>query len=338
MMIKILSQTARTTLAMFVASLLVCATSQIADAQLIAYEGFDYPNGDLAVVGNGALGGGTGWEPGVGWVHNVRETNETIVEFDSFVTTNLPDGWGYTDSQGNQLQTSGSALLKTESSEEERSFDLSGVDPALLRASNVNPALVPGPPTGPSAFGAGGAEIWFSFLGEGKDLPAGQGGIANLNLLDGVAGDQQKKVRLGRLNNLQPDNTFDSALGNTGWGIADAQTFQFGVSHSATGDSAFDKVFYVARIQFFDIGQAIPGDAANVFGDEVATVWINPDLGSTAPSEGSAAVTNQILQDFALMGLGTDGTADTYFDEIRFGLTYADVAPIAAGQWSGGRF
>jgi len=39
MMIKILCQTARATLAMFVASLLVCATSQIADAQLIAYEG-----------------------------------------------------------------------------------------------------------------------------------------------------------------------------------------------------------------------------------------------------------------------------------------------------------
>jgi len=190
---KMLYQTTSATKAMLMVGLLVCAMPQIADAQLIAYEGFDYPNGDLATVATGALGSGTGWEPGVGWVDRDRDGSGGPDPFDSFSTTNLPDGWGYTDSQGNQLQSSGSALLKTKTSEEKRNFDLSGVDPSLLRTSDRNTVVQP------DAFGAGGAELWISFLGEGRDPPDGIGSIASLVFTDGFRGDQLRRFRIGRL-------------------------------------------------------------------------------------------------------------------------------------------
>jgi len=333
---KILYQIARTTKAMLIVCLLIvclliCALPQIADAQLIAYEGFDYPNGDLATVATGTLGGGTGWEPGVGWVDRDRDGSGGPDPFDSFITTNLPDGWGYTDSQGNQLQSSGSALLKTKSSEEKRNFDLSGIDPALLRTSDQNPVVQP------DAFGAGGAELWISFLGEGRDPPDGIGNQASLLFTDGFGGDQLKKFRIGRLWKRQQDGSSGGENdSNDSWGIsAPGSPLSPGFDIpglGVTGDSAFDKVFFVARIQYFDSGQAIPGDASNIFGDEIATVWVNPILGNTAPSEESAVISNLIVADHAIMGLWTEGEADTYFDEIRVGTAYADVAPIAAGQ------
>ncbi len=305
------------------AVLLACAASQASYAQLIAYEGFDYPLGDLETVGAGALGGGTGWTPGQGWVPDHDATG--IVPGASTVVSN-PSSWGYTDSQGNQLATSGQAFFKTEWNSLNRGLDLSGVDPALLRVGDFNPFI--------SGIGASGAELWISFLGRGDTAGTGSERSATLQLADGFVGtvDNVKRFGLGRPWKLQTDGsngTPGDATKNDAWGIIDfAPALD---TLAATGEVAVDTVFMVARIQYFDPFEAIPGNPANVLGNEIVTVWTDPILGSTQPSDANAAVQNFELSNNAITSIRLGGNADSWFDEIRIGLDYASVAPIAVG-------
>ncbi len=92
------------------AMLLVSNAPQTASAQLIAYEGFDYETGNLGLdVANGALGTGTGWEPNLGWVN----TNDKPDPVGDATAVENPVDWGYTDSQGNSLPTSGRDFQQT---------------------------------------------------------------------------------------------------------------------------------------------------------------------------------------------------------------------------------
>ncbi len=185
------------------AILLACVASQASYAQLIAYEGFDYPLGDLATVGAGVLGGGTGWTSEQGWMPSRDDVNLNR----SMVVPN-PSSWGYTDSQGSRLATSGQSFFQSNWNSVSRGMDLSGVDPALLRVGDFNPFI--------SGIGAGGAELWISFLGRGAAIEAS----ATLQLTDGFAGtiDQVKRFGLGRPRKLHLDGT--DGTSNVAWAIA----------------------------------------------------------------------------------------------------------------------
>jgi len=89
----------------------------------------------------------------------------------------------------------------------------------------------------------------------------------------------------------------------------------------ATGDLYDEKVFFVARVDFTPDG--------NPFSDEFVTVWTNPDLGTTAPTDASAQVNDFLVWDFDFSSISFGGNANTFFDEIREGLSYGDVAQIA---------
>ncbi len=325
---------------------LILIPGQVAHAQLIAYEGFDYPipdggNADLGTVGAGDLGGGIGWAPddqgtglGVyGWVdHDGLTQGASMVQdptnwIDNGNDASLAD-WGYTDSQGNSLQTSGYAFSQRNWNKVKRNIDFTDVDPSLLRGSVRSP--------GYDAFGAGGATLWISFLGEGM-WNAANGNMANVELTDGsmaVGWGPVSRVAIGRPWTLQADGTQGS--GNDAWGIMDLQPDVD--PFAATGNVANDRVFFVTRIDFYDAGDTLPDGSTSGFGDEIANIWINPDLGATAPAEEDAAISDFELFDFALMGMWFTGNSDTYFDEVRFGLTYADVAPIAAAPGLDGDF
>ncbi len=295
------------------AVLLVNCIPETSYAQLIAYEGFDYPLGGLEDVGAGALGGGTGWTPGEGWLPFTDGVNLTA----STIEPN-PANWGYTDSQGNKLATSGQTFFQRDYNSVSRGMDLSGVDPSLLRVGDFNPFI--------SGIGASGAELWISFLGRGVDATESS---ATLQLTDGFAGtaDQVKRFGLGRPWKLQTDGT--QGAENDAWGIIDFAPATDTLA--ATGEVATDTVFMVARIQYFDPFEAIPGNPVNVLGNEIATVWVDPVLGNTQPSDASAAIQNFELVNNAITSIRLGGNADTWFDEIRIGLDYASVAPIAVG-------
>ncbi len=135
---------------------------------------------------------------------------------------------------------------------------------------------------------------------------------------------------MGRPEFLQLDGTNGSE--SVAWGIVDyAPVSPVPDTKAATGKVATETVFMVARIQYFDPFEAIPGNALNVLGNEIATVWSNPILGNTQPSDASAQIQNLELLNHAITSLRFDGNADTWFDEIRIGLDYASVAPIAVG-------
>jgi len=304
------------------AILLSCVASQASYAQLIAYEGFDYLEGDLAVVGTGALGGGTGWVPDQGWVVPPGQTSNPGA---SAVVAN-PANWGYTDTAGNELATSGQAFFLTDWDQIARSLDLSGVDASLLRETDFTGGF-----TGVDAtdgFGAEGAVLWVSFLGRGDEIQK----AADLQLGDGIAAGigSKKKIGLGRPWVMQTDGS--NGDDNVAWG-----TIDFGATPSdtkrATGDAYNETIFMVARIEFRGsekIGfnqepNAVPAE------NEIVTVWANPVLGNTQPLDVDAAIQNYEVSNFTLGNIAFGGNADTWFDEIRIGLDYASVAPIAAG-------
>jgi len=301
------------------AILLSCVVSQASYAQLIAYEGFDYPLGDLEVVGNGALGGGTGWMPGLGWVPSFDGT----VPNSSTVVTN-PSNWGYTDSQGSQLATSGQSFFQSNWNNVVRDLDISAIDSSLLRQSFNDPVS--------QALGAGGSELWVSFIGRGdEDDQDDNAQEAVLQLTDGLPGNNVKKVGLGRPYRLKIDGSVGVPpdKNNDTWAAVDysASTGSYGL----TGNTYSDSVFIVTRIQFYNLGQAIPGNASNPEGNEIVTVWVDPVLGNAQPSEASAVAQNFEVVDFAMTSVRFQGNASTWFDELRIGLDYASVAPIAAG-------
>ncbi len=306
-------------------ALLTCLLPQTAHAQLIAYEGFDYVVGGasdaLVEVGGGALGTtGTGWVANDGWYDPVGNGASPT----SILVQDVPTDWGYKDSQGNRLLSSGKVLNTVGWDKASREYDLSGVDPNLLwPAGGAFPERE-------GKFGAGGAELWVSFLGEGLEIQA----ASQLRIGGGSAADGfANRIALGRPYWLREDGTSNDQsnpqLRNNVWGV---NTFlpppdaTYAVAGGATGTShgmpVFydEKVFFVARFEFFE------------FGEEALTVWINPDLGNTEPLEADASILDFITQDFVTNAIQFSGNANTYLDEVRIGLTYGDVAPIAVGQ------
>lgn len=341
-------RTSRILAILTVASMLACCVPQAAQAQLIAYDGFDYAVGNLTDVANGALGGGFGWATEIDPINNIPPGSRPVPEFNVNSGVNYgwddrgwlsvpsnndpgvnvvdnPVGWGYTDSLGQSLQTTGKALAVTNWDRSVRNFDLSSLDPSLVTTSNANGSF---PNT--LALGVSGTEVWISFLTQGTATGEGES-TALITLIDGFGQGEAPKLELGRPANMQLDGTADSLAGNVAFGARSKQSNEV----ASTGTSWDDKIFMVARIRFLDPGDPIPGDPTNAFGDELVDVWVNPDLGSTAPSNASAAIADLVLWDSVLEGIWINGGADTNFDELRVGFSYGDVAPIAAAGLDG---
>jgi len=365
--------------------LLACLSPQTAQAQLIAYDGFDYETGNLNESGGYDLttelnnGSGFGWATEIDPIDNRSQAYKDSIAadggnpnaaidygwddlgwglepFPNPVNSNVrvaenPANWGYTDSQGQSLQTTGRAVQITGGDVTVRNFDLSAFDPnhptnpntdpnTQVTTSNANGAF-----TDTLALGAGGTNVWISFLAENPN-PAGTTGIGStIEFIDGFALAEKPFVDLGRRGDEWRVNLKQTGIETGGPGTVqfNPNTGQNIGTTAETGVSSSGKAFIVARIRFLDKNQAFPEEAvidyslpinnpANTFGFELIDVWINPDLGSTAPSEESRAVADLVAFEFVLEGLRITGNDDSFFDELRVGFDYGSVAPIAAGQ------
>lgn len=125
-------------------------------------------------------------------------------------------------------------------------------------------------------------------------------------------------------------NTFGNEIvflgdlsGATNWG---AQVYGTGGLFKTSNIPVSVQVFLVARIDF-----NVSGNLDNTL------VWINPDIGSTPPEDGSATLSLPGV-DFSGSGnaanvirirLQQGSNAYALFDEIRLGKTWADVSPTA---------
>jgi len=321
-----------------VAAGLVISASSSAHAELIAYEGFDYAEGDL----DGA-NGGTGWVDG--WGAHQAFTDETDK---SFVVS---PGLSYTDGNGNSLPTVGRAVDSREWGSPFRRIDLSGLDPSFIRMEAGTPLL-----------GQGDSTIWISFLAQGVE----SSNINSVSLYDkaSFASGEEKKLGLGMsrgtrdpLNGGDFDDDFDAdgrdflewqrSLGDaTSLGEWQAEFGNFSPQEpgvyqiqsyrdrpdifSKSTVPSTDKVFYVAKIEFNGTDE----DAADSeeHRDDV-TAWINPILGDEA-SLGTPDIPTLNVRTVFAVDILLYGPSNSFFDEIRIGTTYADVAPIAPGTIS----
>ncbi|MDB6032335.1 MAG: anchor protein, partial [Verrucomicrobiales bacterium] len=80
---------------------------------------------------------------------------------------------------------------------------------------------------------------------------------------------------------------------------------------------AAEKVcFLVYRIQFLE-------------GDDEITMWVNPEPGTRPPPEDAAAVEPTMVRDFRFNRIRfCSAPTPMSFDALRFGTSYADIAPI----------
>jgi hypothetical protein len=73
--------------------------------------------------------------------------------------------------------------------------------------------------------------------------------------------------------------------------------------------------FLVCRIQFLE-------------GDDEVTMWVNPEPGTRPPPEQAAAVSPAMVRDFHFNRIRfCSAPTPMSFDAVRFGTSYADVAP-----------
>lgn len=123
-------------------------------------------------------------------------------------------------------------------------------------------------------------------------------------------------VQLGNTANSQPSFTIASAVVGSGtyYGFDGPSSFD------STGVSVKNgtTVFLVAEITFVNPGAFSEG--TNV------TLYVDPTPGLTAPAAGTASVSGSIKTLAASGGVSVIGNGWS-FDELRFGTTYADVAP-----------
>ncbi|MEW4563715.1 hypothetical protein AB1K70_14370 [Bremerella sp. JC770] len=146
--------------------------------------------------------------------------------------------------------------------------------------------------------GADGGTLWLSFLAQSYD-GSGEHRYAFLEL-----GSPKAGLHVGKL----------TSIPNGNWGIAGVVNGQE-VNARSSDTSSGESVFVVVRLEFRP-------------GMELATVWLNPNLG-VEPSENTAFAQMQV-PDLRFDRLTFTGRFSTDFDEIRLGQSYHDVAPVAA--------
>jgi hypothetical protein len=293
-MIKFKLEKHVTTLAVAAAVSLTAALS--ANAQLIAYDGFDY--GNNVWLGN-TNAGGFGW--GSAWYSGGQN-----------MATNYSTGLGYTDGTYT-LQTSGGSAILGSSAPQTGTQQLQ----RNLTSAFTNRAA---------------GSVWISFLYQNLTTDnAGRNGYrqAQMMLTRGATTNANGTAL------ANGTETVDVGSGNTYtggvpsdrmslWGASPVgQAFAQQSSLAVPRGSGNNPVFIVMRID-------VDGTAAA----DTVYAWFNPLLGST-PGTGSAISTNVWFLEqlngirFAAGAGNASGTNAFYaFDEIRVGYTFADVAPV----------
>lgn len=264
-------------------------------AALLAYEGFDYPAGTTI----GGQAGGSVWTNA--WTGGAPG---------NFLATNQATLLGYTDVNGQALQTVGGSLVV-------------GVPngPAATTAQ-PNRVLNNNLSGGTGTTAGAGSTVWISFLYKRLNLEAGGAPYfrqANFGLFEGSG----ERLAVGAPNTSATVSNVFSVWGN-------------GVTHSGSApfQSAADPLL-VGATSFILVKVVTDGSAAL----DAAYVWFNWTNLAVEPNIASADVVDNELN---LSGVNTlrfqagnqnaSGTNAAFqVDELRVGTAFADVTPHSAG-------
>lgn len=269
-------------------------SSFCAQAQLISYDGFDYTP-DTSVA-NGS--GGTGW--GATWGN--------VADAASALATNTSTGLSY-----GGLVTSGGAVIVG--------------NPVGTTGTTAQPQRQL-PDTFNNLVGGAGGTIWVSFLYQNlnNDLTGLLGfRETGLRLMSGSstnAGGWSNRNGTDRLDAGSP-NTYPTGANFDQLTLWTGSTFGTNGFATPRGPDPANTVFIVLRLDFDNTTAADTGYA-----------WFNPSLGlepllSTAVTNTAADLTSVNALRFQSGNQNGNGTNAVWIlDEVRVGLSWADVSPI----------
>lgn len=262
-------------------SLLLAASLAFTNAHgaLIVYEPFDYPAKDVGIEPNSAMpnAGGTGLTV------SPMKTQRAPIEVSSE---------GLTYMEGNSLAVKGRAASVSNGSSWIYKLNLGDLPPALEHLRD---------PYHPSALGAPGTALWFSFLlridGEITNLVEARLNIGKNRMMCGLTGNEKSDGAYIRLSGPRTNVAVESG-----------RTY-----------------LIVGKITYGE--KSDPEERT----DNVE-IWVNPDVGMQQPDhpantkiEGTLAP----LEDFWFETNSATTGIHALFDEIRIGETYGDVTPAA---------
>lgn len=301
---------------------LALTTNNTAQAGLLFYEGFDYTANQTLLGNNGGTGFSTAWQT------NSTSLGNAWVNSGSF---------GYTDSFGNSLVTSGNRAMITG----DGTATGSNTGGNVSNGQAIRQLNLAGLPGGTGLGSNGVATTWISFVAQRTDAafiasngsnylhgraaslqlfsqPAAAGTGGNENLSIGRA-SQNSETTIGDL----PDDT---------WSIFNAGNAN---GQKASTLSFMNPTFILMRIDHVGTVATTAGNA------DTAYIWYNlPDI-SVEPLIGTANATITSsdfasTRDYSISALrlfgGSRNTTVGYgqldIDEIRGGTGFGDVAPI----------
>ena len=299
------------------------------DANLIAYEGFEYvPGGSLT---DGTLAGGFGWHGA--W-------NVTNAQFMGAPTAIQDGSLQYVDMAGHRLHTTGNRgygaggnpddpdggfgfLFIARTLAQELSGEPGSVYYLSFLAQEVGPPLDPEDP------------MWDEYGGypHGENLHPRSGSLRLLGPPDETQfGGSISTARIGR-SNFHPERQ----------PIAD-WTFRTGDTHVSTGVLMHERVhLVVVRIQRNVVESSVTDGSGNpvALGDRV-TMWLNPKLAEELDDDGLTfdVIDRNDPYHIPVGRIGFEAGSHSpirpesrlTFDEIRVGTTYASVTPHYTGM------
>jgi hypothetical protein len=267
-----------------------------AHGALIAYEGFDYPNGSNLED----KAGGFGWDGP--W------------DFLQFYSTNLSGSLSYTDAQGNKLVTTGNKLLNVGDAEGNNSSQPGRNLTNYFTATNTN------------------RTIWISFLAQRIGQKNEANGAthfqrgANLSLFDTtsaeVAFPGAERLNIGESSSVTNDMWMLRAPTNAG---------NPGPAINAISTNAIDLLsLLVLRIDLLTNTVDVATND-NLFVWVNPALGAVPSTNSAATN--LVGLKEFSFNRIRLFAGGNNGNpqAEWYLDELRVGDTYADVTPFVAG-------
>lgn len=314
-------------------------------AATLAYEGFDYPVGNLDTTANGGFGWSQAWQP--------TTASGSLANQQVFAT-----GFTYTDALNNSLVvTGGRAHVTGDGSATGDNIGGVGTTTSITPTRGFN-----------FSRGVSGVaeSTWISFIALRTGFPLGSPGqpaqtgdhvwgrasSAQIyyNSASSTTGGSEM-FAIGRGTQSAETTAATSALPNDTWAMLQ-QGSSSAVKASTVNWASSPADFILMRIDHVGgIASSGSGTALNLVDPDTVRIWINPLL-DTLPSDASADITfnandfnaangvatlglnrDFVMNRFRIFAGGTNGVTgygSIEMDEIRVGEQFADVTPYTA--------
>jgi hypothetical protein len=266
-------------------------------ASLLAYEGFDYPNGTTIAGQSGGAGWTNAWATGGG----------------TFMGTNTAGSLSYTDASGHSLQTSGGSLVVGNPA------GSSGTHATPNRPLNINLSGGAGTTAGP------GGTIWISFLYQRLNFDLGTLPYlrqANFGLFQGSS-------EMASIGGPNTSATVSNVLSVWGTGSAThvvGSPFQ-AANYPINNGSTY---FILVKVVTDNTNTA---DTAYLWFNWT-NLLVEPDISTAAIVENEINLSGVNTLRFQAGNANANGSNAVFqVDELRVGTTFGEVAPsVSASQ------